>query len=136
MGDSTSISLFELPKSGLALPPAAVSDISSFDPFAPMAGTNHEPFNPFTVMVSSNHKPSPPVSYIDQLPCTAVNLNAAFLHAVNKTGMEILMQLLRKEQTSIFISPISIGSCLAMALYGARGETQSDMLLALTGSPG
>ncbi|MET0277514.1 MAG: serpin family protein [Pseudorhodoplanes sp.] len=50
--------------------------------------------------------------------------------AYNQSGLE-LFRIFAEQPGNIVFSPYSIGSAMAMALSGARGETQADMLKAL-----
>lgn len=52
--------------------------------------------------------------------------------AVNRFGLELLVPFLGEDQKqSLFVSPLSVTSALAMVLHGARGETEQGMLTAL-----
>jgi serpin B len=50
--------------------------------------------------------------------------------AYNQSGLE-LFKIFAETPGNIVFSPYSVGSAMAMALSGARGETQADMLKAL-----
>jgi serpin B len=54
----------------------------------------------------------------------------ALIKAYNQSGLD-LFRIFASQPGNIVFSPYSIGSAMAMAASGARGETQADMLKAL-----
>jgi serine protease inhibitor len=63
-------------------------------------------------------------------PATAQNDEQALTGAYNASGA-VLFKQFSGSAGNIVLSPLSIGSAMAMALSGARGETEREMASAL-----
>ena len=68
------------------------------------------------------------------VPCSAKDATASdekkVIESYNKTALQLYREL-KEESQNLVISPYSIGTAMAMALSGARGDTKKEMMKVL-----